>query len=195
MTQWSEPTEMLTAARRRVRYSLRGLLIIMALLCLGSAYLGSLNRAVQRDHAAVMELASRGYLVQFSRSGTSVDVSETLLGGLLGPAWDSYALDVSVQATRITQADDVPLLLKIRRLQGLSVQGDAIRDEELHELMSKRTIQGLVLDRCNVTDEGIHALTAYPELRYLHLHGTIPTDKTRIQFYERQPACDLDLTP
>ena len=192
MTSESGPERAQAKHRRNWwQFSLRTLLVVVALLCVLFAWMGAKFNRVRQQRQAIAELKERGFVVLLdyeehliSPSGLVEPPGPKFLRNWLGDdffdevisASSDVSLDSDGSARELTD-DDLKLLGRFPQLTYLSLAGDIrITDKQLALLAELSQLQYLSLDGCPVTDSGMAHIARLRQLSFLDLSGTSITD-------------------
>lgn len=189
--------------KRWWRFSLRTMFGVVTLLCV---YLGRLQYRVHREFFALNALAQRGYRFQYSDNAGSFEeevrrtdaFSGTYLGlvpARLSREWANFGMVVSAEPSTQSRAEDVPLLLEITCLQGATVSGSSIRDDDLKRLLSARRLRGICIDDCAVTDASVDFLKSHHELRTVRFRGVALSQRVQYELMQALPNCEVIVEP
>lgn len=185
------------AASRRwlspLRFRLRTLLVLVAVLALIGAYRGANLRQVRRHEEAARQLIDLGAEI------IHVHNEPSWLIWLLG----CYPEEAAIVSFAYAPLDDdaMPLMAHLNGLQTLVLQHTAVGDDGLAHLASQSrlvrlelngghftdaalahiaeitSLETLSLEELPVTDEGLLSLAPLPHLERLHLERTAVTDE------------------
>lgn len=177
-----------------LRFRLRTLLVLVAVLALIGAYRGAYLRQVQRHEEAVRQLIDLGAEIR----QTHFDESTWLIR-LLGVHREEASV-VSFAYTPLDD-DDLPLLAHLHGLKTLVLHHTAVGDAGLVQLASQSrlvrlelnggrftdaalehiagiaSLETLSLEELPITDQGLLSLARLPRLERLHLERTAVTDE------------------
>lgn len=185
--------------RRYRRWTLRGLLLLVSVLCV---YLAWLRHCVYREYAAAQELARRGYAFNYRddagrvegiraprQNASLTDVQSWW--SLLGPEWENYGLIGSAEATRDSRPDDIACLHQLSQLKGVMLRGDAIGDRDAEVLLSRRSVTNVVFDRCNLTTKSVDMFNQHDELKFLRFRNTLVFEGMSWASFRPLPQCEV----
>ena len=150
----------------RARFTLRGLLLLTAILSVLMAFLAEYVNRSELQRAAVTELRTIGAKVKYSDP----------------PAWPfvgyirrKFGIDFVANATfvsfiyRPVSSRELKLLNALRHLQGLDLFRAQIDDNGLAQLANLRKLAFLDLRHTQITDKGLRHLRRLHSLDTLHL--------------------------
>lgn len=168
------------------RFSLRTLLLIIAVACVGFALLGYQARLAQRQKEAIAAIWERGGYVRYDYEYDSDD-NRIDSPALPAPAWLCELLGLDFFANVVEAGfwgppDDAELkhLKTFRRLKWLNLDLVQITDARLVHLDGLNQLERLSLMRApgpeEVTDAGLMHLRGLKRLKDLDLTGTEVTD-------------------
>jgi len=206
--------------RHWFRFSLRTLLIFMALLSIGLALIvRPIHRMVERQHA-VVRLQEAGVSVSCQSGGIQTilgDFSLTWLGEHFGdvsffnvelialpPEVDHslirlLALFPETQGLMVTTAEfsdaDLKYILPMRDLEMVDFIGAPITDEGVAQLAKLKKINYVSLIASDVTNEALDVIAQLPNLADLNLGTTRATKEGMQKFIERRPKVEISWSP
>lgn len=164
--------------RRFLRFSLRGLLVVVAVVsvCLGVAF----HRAREQARA-VAAIESAGGHVFYDYHGTDYDLDQSASSGI--PAWLLDALGVDffhnvtvVSFYRIDTTDrEFAAVTALPEIRMLSVVG-RITNAALKPLKQLKKLQFLAILSGEITDAGLAELQDLKQLQHLGIHGPTKFD-------------------
>lgn len=165
--------------RRWLRYSLRTLLVLVTIACVGFGWLGMKVRAKQREREVIETIEKLGYYVkydyEFDSAGVPIE-SPTLPGqAWLRPLVGDYFFASVVEVhcvSETTDSDLRDLLANLTRLRGLNVAWSKVTDAGLIHLAELTKLEGVELRGTEVTDNGLVHLRGLTKLKWLNLEGT-----------------------
>jgi Leucine-rich repeat (LRR) protein len=185
-------------ARRWFQFSLRSLLVFVALISVACAWLHSSWERARRQRAAVEALASSGMI----RYDYEPDASgqERSCGGLSAPTWlrrllgDDFFCDVVIVCSG--QGDDqLQHLAAFGHLRRLTLAGGGrVTDAGLEYVKDLSRLQELTISGTNITDAGLKYLSNLTELEVLWLTATEITDAGLDSLKGLSRLRDLDLS-
>ena len=199
--------------RRWFQFSLRTVLVVMTLFCIGpGGYVAYEQNKARREMAAVEVIEKLGGSVSYDpitpvRSATMRqilgdesfgDVSEVWLGdtqvtdaGLVHLA-DLTNLDtVVLYNTKVTNAGLVHLD-GLQRLAFLALNNTQVTDAGLVHVAELKNLSFLALEDTQVTDAGLVHLTNLTKLETLWLNDTQVTDAGIAELQKALPGCAID---
>jgi hypothetical protein len=164
-----------------LRFSVRGLLVLIFMIACGLAWLTQNIRAARIQRKAVAAIEQAGGWVVYDLEWT--DSQLILAGKSLWPKWlvnlfgvDSLGNVVFVNLhDRGTDAELVQVG-RLRRLKQLHRCGFAVTDAGLAHLKGLTSLQLLSLDKTRVTDAGLAHLEGLTSLKWLAVAKTKVTD-------------------
>jgi len=179
----------------RLRFRLRSLLILTALVALLLTLLVHWRNGVYAEADAVVEIEKLGgdvdYDYEFDAEGLHAS-NRAVTVEPPGPQWlkEQFGANCLAHVSRVwLQNHDVPawkhrpaedvelaLLVPLPRLRELHLDGASITDDGLRELARHAHLEKLHLSGTKITDEGLRHLVALPRLRELNISGTKITD-------------------
>ena len=178
-----------TPRRRWYQFSLKTLLVVMLLLCLGpGGYVAYEQNKVRRQKEAVEAIEKLGGVVGYGRN---VSARSAMLRQILGD--DTFAGVESVDfwnPSQVTDADVVHLA-QLPRLKHLQLGNTQVTDAGLIHLSSLKNLSGLNLDNTQVTDAGLVHLAGLKGLKHLNLYKTQVTDAGASELQESLPNCRI----
>ena len=158
-----------SAFRRRFQYSLRTLLLVMTLACIGMSLVGTRLQKAWRQKQVVNEIKKLGGLVEY----------KVRIGG---PLWlrslrtEDFFTDVFFVAFSSVSDADLEHLERLPQLTQVNLQGSKVTDVGMEHLKGLTQLQDLNLSGTQVTDTGLGCLKGLKQLRDLNLSGTQVTD-------------------
>jgi hypothetical protein len=158
--------------RRWFQFSLRTLLLVMLVACLGLAPIAYEQHKAIRQQAAVAAIQKLGGRVEYDRSLPS---RSAWLRVLLGD--DSYrnATGLDLSQTQVTDAD-LEYVRELPQLRWLAVSETMATDAGLAHLSGLTRLQNLNLGETQVTDAGLVHLHRLLQLRVLSVQRTPVTE-------------------
>ena len=162
--------------RRWMQFSLRTLLIVVTVFCIGFGWLGlKLKEGREQRNAivAIRELGGRiGYEHEVDRSNPP------------GPEWlrqligDEYFFSVGAVQLTGSKVNDTSLSIieRFTDLKWLTLIGTKVTDAGLEHLKGLTNLQGLSIQYAEITDTGLEHLKGLTKLQTLHLNHTKITD-------------------
>lgn len=187
------PPDTAQPARRRFRYSLRTLLLIMVAVCVVMGWFTARMKEARRQQAAVATIVSLSGLVIYDDQPDDLAAAPTpspvpaWLRNLLGD--DFFRTAVHVVAFNDATMEAVPELPEIRRLDFV---GSPATDAGLLHARALSRLEELNLSDTQITDAGLEHLKGLPRLRQLCLRGTSVTDKGVKGLQQALPNCEIE---
>jgi predicted negative regulator of RcsB-dependent stress response len=178
-----------TPRRRWYQFSLKTLLVVMVLLCLGpGGYVAYEQNKVRREKEAVEAIEKLGGVVSYGRSASA---RSAMLQQVLGD--DTIGTVESVDFWNPSQVtdDDVAHLAQLPRLKHLNLTDTQVTDAGLKHLAGLKDLSGLTLDNTQVTDAGLVHLAGLKGLRHLNVYRTLVTDAGALELQESLPNCRI----
>ncbi len=179
--------------RRRFRYSLRTLLLMMVAVSVVMAWFTARMKEAQRQQAAVATIVSLSGLVVFDDQPDDLTAAPTpspvpgWLRNLLGE--DFFRTAVHVVAFNDATMEAVRELPEIRRLDFV---GGPASDAGLVHARGLSRLEVLNLSDTQITDAGLEQLTGLMRLRQLCLRGTGVTDEGVRRLQQALPNCEIE---
>ncbi|MFC1757706.1 hypothetical protein ACFL2H_02960 [Planctomycetota bacterium] len=188
-------TQFVSRGRRWTRFSVRTLLVVIALF---SIWLGSEVNRARRQRDALNVVQQLGGFVNFDYQAGEEHVMVTKESpkdryvNWQGPFWvagpdikphgpvflhsllgDEFFQNIENVGLSLTAASDSDLatLARIRSLQSIELQGTKITDKGLNHLSGLRSLRSLDLSGTLVSDDGLRHLSEHSELELLRLSG------------------------
>ena len=157
--------------RRWLRFSLRSLMLLMALI---AVLFGWAIHKAREQGIAVAALKEMGCVVQYNDGQRSPTVLEWLRK-LLGEGEFRSVTDLYGERSQITDAG-LESLRGLTLLHELYLAETQVTDAGLVHLQGLSQLRHLELDRTHVTDAGLVNLKGLTQLELLYLTGTQVTD-------------------
>jgi Leucine-rich repeat (LRR) protein len=194
---YNSPVTTTTKPRRRwFQYSLRTLLVLMLLACIGMGWLAVKLQRVRQEQAAVAAIEGLGGSVVWAYPDLSRELpGRAWLRKLLGDGFfarpdfveirNDAAMEYLTELTHIpnlllidTQFTDTGLehLKELTRLRKLYLVNTQVTSDGLRHLKGLTQLTTLFLIGIPVTDAGLEHLTALTQLQLLYLDSTQVTD-------------------
>jgi Leucine Rich repeat len=189
--------EVMRPRRAFVRFSIRGLIVLVLLAAIG---LGSLARSVRAQRDAVATTTRAGGSVKYDWE--SVDKPGAIRGNPWAPSWlvdlvgvDYFGHVTFVELTKRSPASDAAItqLGTFSRLTYLDLRGSSLNDDGLANLIGLTELRGLDLSATRVTDAGLVHLERMTNLTSLRLHHTSVTDAGLVHLVGLTNLTSLDL--
>ena len=198
--------------RRWYQFSLKTLLVVLTLFCIGPGGYVAYEQAKARRQKAEVEAIERfGGQLGFDRE---VPFRSATIRQILGDESFGKLSSVSFTGTEVTDADLVRLggltnlvtldldntqvtdtglvhLAGMTKLKTLLLGNTAVTDASLMHLANLRKLEGLSLYHTQVTDAGLVHLASLNRLTYLDLHNTHVTDAGVAELQETLPNCRI----
>lgn len=160
--------------RRWFRFSMRSLLLLVALLAVPLAW--KVNR-VHHQRAVVAEVMSNGGMISYSDDPYSLRLRGVVRASTPNLSWwrswlgDDYFVDVvGVILTGSTVGDaTLARIATLPNLERLDIYSNKITDDGLKPLASHRKLKELTLSSPHVTDKGLRHLTGLTALEELSI--------------------------
>jgi len=178
-----------TLKRRWYQFSLKTLMMMMVLLCLGpDGYVAFEQNKVHRQKEAVEAIEKLGGVVEYGRN---LSTRPAILRQILGD--DTIGMVESVDFWNPAQVTDTDLvhLARLQRLETLHLNNSQVTDVGLKHLASLRDLSILYLDDTQITDAGLVHLTDLKGLRFLNLYRTQVTDAGVAELRKSLPNCQI----
>ena len=175
--------------RHWYQFSLKTLLMVMMLLCLGpGGYVAYEQNKVRKQKGAVEAIEELGGVVDYGRN---VSARSAMLRQILGD--DTFAGVESVEfwnPSHVTDADLVHLN-GLKRLSTLHLDSTQVTDAGLEQLTSLKNLSYLNLSDTQVTDAGLVHLAGLEGLRSLGVYKTQVTDAGVAELQKSLPNCRI----
>jgi hypothetical protein len=191
-----------SATRRRLRFSLRALLLVVTLGCLA---LGSVYTQVVVQAARVKALVQGGVFVELSEPTGTLAVVRRYAAMLFGEEgfydvvrlhYGQFYLAPAGQGRRPSSKPvtdgDLACLSAFRKLSRLNLTGTQVTDNAISYLVPLESLHVLVLDNTSISDAAVPALTKMRNLQLLQVVGTRLTGRGLEQLRQRMPWCRID---
>lgn len=161
--------------RRWFRFSLRTLLLVVTVACVGFGWMGHKLRQAERQREAVAAIRELGAWVHYDSDVYPPDHKRR-------PSWlrqsigeDVFANVVDVRWERASD-DALVHLAALPKLEHLNLAGSEITDNGLTHLRPLKHLRSLDLASTKVTDTGLMHLRPLEHLHSLDLASTTVTD-------------------
>ena len=159
--------------RRWFRFSLRTMMIVVTLLCIG---MGVTAYRANRQRKAVETIKKAGGSVgyDYQTDGDGWPIS----GDPPGPAWlrnligiDYFAtvVSVTIKSEKGSHDDSVAALAELPQLSSLDMRGKGITDSTLLQIKGFTLLNNLCLSRTQVSDTGLLNIKGLTRLRHVTL--------------------------
>jgi hypothetical protein len=183
--------------RRRFQYSLRSLMLVMLLACIGMSCVSAWMHRVRRQKLAVEAIKELGGQVEYDltwrpewfRSVLGKDAVATVVGVTFPDVFASSETDAGLKHLKglqqlqklnldSTQVTDAGLehLKRLPKLRVLNLCRTLVSDAGLEHLKGLTHLQDLNLRHTRVTDAGLEHLEGLTQLQQLNLWNTNVTD-------------------
>jgi len=189
----ASPPDTAQPPRRRFRYSLRTLLLVMAAVSIVMGWFTARMKEARRQQAAVATIVSLSGLVIYDDQPDDLADAPTpsrvprWLRNRLGD--DFFRTAVHVVAFNDATMEAVPELPEIRRLDFV---GSPATDAGLAYASGLSRLEELNLSDTHITDAGLKHLTGLTRLRRLCLRGTSVTDEGVRRLQQALPHCEIE---
>jgi Leucine-rich repeat (LRR) protein len=194
--------------RRGFQFSLRMLLVVMTVLCLGPAsYLAYERQKIRRESAAIVLLNKL--------PGTEVYSRPHWLWSWLERSSAGNVVGLAVRSSQVTAADlaslpalqeliwlhlaELPItdaglvhVARLKKLKRLRLDETSVSDAGLVHLANLTTLETLNLSRTKVTDAGLQSLAGLANLETLDLQKTQVTDAGVAELRKSLPNCAIN---
>lgn len=150
--------------------TLRAILLLMLLLCVGVSYIAWVKLRFQEQSHAVKEIRQFGGRVVTAPHGNG------FVRFVIGPDICFDVIEVLIEDCR-PDPKLVDCLTKLFTIQTLLAHNYPLRDEDISKLRGMRTLTVLYLDGTKVTDACVKDLVSFANLRVLVLDGTRISDQ------------------
>lgn len=182
----ANPAEAKNRTRRRLRFGLRTLFLVMTLIGVGlGIWLGHLAR--QREAIAAIRRAGGAVIYDFQEA----EAHPRWLRDLVGEdCLTTEKLWVNLSASHVGE-ETFEHLKSLRQVDTLHLYGATLSDWELEILGSMRGLRTLNLSRTNINDAGLTQIAKLTELRECDLHGTRVTESGVQQLKQALPKCSI----
>ena len=187
------------SCRRWLRFSLRTLLLLTAVACLGFGWLGYKMRLKQQQRQTVEEIQKLGGVVLYDYQ---YPITRKKLGAFPpGPAWvrklvgDDFFTNPTLVNMRGPQVTDDAMahLQWLPMLTEIDLSGSPISDVGLAKLRGLAELRDLRLGFTQTTDNGLIHLRGLKKLAYLDLNETQVTDAGLVYLKELPQLQQLNL--
>jgi hypothetical protein len=172
------------ASRTRwFQFSLRTLLVIVTLFCLGpGGFLVYHRRLAKREQAAVAKLREI--------PGQQLLVRPDWLRTQLARQTSGYVVGAAFPAPNTTNGDIAPVS-DLSGLVWLNLNGTKITDEGLDPVLKLTHLTQLRLDETDITDAGLLKLARLKQLKTLNVYKTRVTDEGVKKLQAELPELDV----
>ena len=176
--------------RRWFQFSLRTVLIVVTLLCIGpGGYVAHEQRKARKQKAAVEAIEKLGGYVHYDKE---LPVRSAMLRQILGKHSYGKARLVGLRDIQVSDADLVHLA-ELKNLTDLWLDDTHVTDAGLVHLDGLRTLRFLSLDNTQVTDAGMVHLAELKNLEFLLLDFAQVTDAGLVHLAELKNLTLLSL--
>jgi hypothetical protein len=168
---------------RWFQFSLRTLLIMVTLLCVGpGGYLVYQQRLAKRETDAVAWLSKD--------PGTQLYTRPDWLPTLLARRSAGYVVGAGLQSRETKDADLAPLA-ELSGLVWLHLNDTALTDQGLVHLSGLANLERLRLDETQVTDAGLQQIAKLRRLKTLNVYRTRVSDEGVKKLQAARPELDI----
>ncbi len=158
--------------RRWFQYSLRLLLLVMPLACIGTGWMANRMHRVSKERAATEAIERFGGSVGILYADfRSESLGRAFLRELFGNKFFAHADSADISNDAATK-----YLAEFARLRELTLQGSQITDGGLEHLTDLMQLRVLRLIGTHVTDAGLPYLEGLAQLEELRIAGSQVTD-------------------
>lgn len=157
---------------RRLQFSLSSLGVLIAIICVGLAWLANARHEVRKRVATIEAIEKLGGHVDFDPHSP---FRPKWLRPLLGDDTPGEVVRVSFNGTRVTD-EGLAQLAGFARLEDLSLYNTQISDAGLVHIAGLSNLKWLWLDDTQVTDAGMAHLAGLVKLEFLLVSNTAITD-------------------
>jgi hypothetical protein len=162
-----------TPKRRWYQFSLKTVLVVLTLLCLGPGGYVAYEQAKARKHKAAVEAIEKfGGKVEFDQT---VPVRSATMRQILGNESFGNVRSVIFDGTQVSDAGLVHLA-ELRGLKELWLGDTPVTDADLVHLAGLTKLESLYLQETQVSDAGLVHLAGLKGLRELWLKDSLMTD-------------------
>ena len=187
--------------RRWFQFSLRTLLIVIAIVAIPCAWLGSKIERKRKEREAVAAIEALGGYVWYNYQAAAPGgppwaspaepYGPAWLRSFLGDDFFSEVTGVSLQDANVSDADLVNLE-GLSHLESLNlVDRIRITDAGLIDIRGLAQLKMLDLQRTNVSDVGVANLKGLGRLKTLYLYGTKVTTAGVNELRRALPNCEI----
>jgi hypothetical protein len=174
----TEPKPVSRPWRRFLRFSMRGLIILVLLI---SGWLGWIVRSARIQRDAVAAMKRTGALVVYGSGSTTNQTPQITHPWAPKYLVDFLGIDYFVDVSGVyfqKHCSDAELLFvgRLTQLHDLYVLPSSVSDAGLAHLNGLPNLSELCLDGTAVTDAGLIELKAHPNLTHLNLNNTRVSD-------------------
>ena len=172
----------LQTTQRRIRFSLRTLLIVTTLLAIAIGYLAAEYKVVRDRNRVVAALTRSGAFVAFDQGPNEYDGIKAWLG----------ILEVSIVAG-INSDETMELLAGMNKLRSVTV-GPGVTDAGLAHIQELTAIEELKIVSDAVTENGLQSVSRLKGLKRLTISGRQITDDGLRHLADLKNLESLDLS-
>lgn len=159
------------AKRFGIRFSIRTLLIGIALVAILCGLFGTRSMHAVRDRQVAFEIRRLGGRFDYANHMSVSDLP-----------WYSRLITLLVYE-------------EFSRITHVSVDGTAVTDEELAHIASLSDLQGIDISNTAITDVGLDHLAKTRSLRYVNAHNTKLTERFVDDLRKRRRSLVVDWQP
>lgn len=184
--------------RKRLRFSLRACLILIALIALLLAFAAAYRRNERLAATHIRQLGG-SVVYRYPREGSFATKKSAQpswskrFARLVGEGYFVDLVTVGLGGLPVTDKD-LELLKGLPKLEALYLTRTEISDAGLAHLKNLPNLRALHLDYTKVTDAGLSQLATLSTLSSLHLNGTHVTPKGLSSLRQALPACRIYVT-
>ncbi|HEX5102281.1 MAG TPA: hypothetical protein VFV87_00620 [Pirellulaceae bacterium] len=164
---------------RRMRWTIRTLLLVVTLIALLLAWIGRTIRAVHHRQVLATALESDDGIDTYLRWGSFRDsrLEPNWLAIFCGD-WSSVELtDVDIDYRQTASDDLLEQIGVFRKLEDVSISGQQVTDRGLAPLGHMQELRSLTIEACDITDKTLEAIADLPNLQDVTLRGVAVTDQ------------------
>ena len=164
------------------RYSLRSLLVLMALCCFISATYGVVSRRLMQRRDAIKRIEAVGGYISFEESsgkGIKVGGFRAHCGRVLFSDQNAFyeIQEVTLRSIPELTDDELQAVCAFPSLTYLSLESSRVTQQGLSVLKSLPRLKTMCLYKTPITSEsGLDAVLSLKHLRYLAVDGATPED-------------------
>jgi len=171
-------------SRRRFQFSIRSLLLLVAVVAVSCSWLAVEIRQVERQKEAVDAIVeARGDV------WCNCEPSPVWLRELLGDEFFWPVADVRLDW--VTEDAELERVALFTRLEELQVSGYGVNDASLEHLEGLTQLRTLNLNFTQVTDSGLEHLAGLTNLRWLNVNRSQVTEEGVKKLQEALPDCEI----
>lgn len=176
-----------TPKRRWLQFSLRTLLVMMTMACVGLAWLAYQRNEVRKREAAIAAIEEMGGEIHFDEMQPFRPVWLHMLFSSRSPA---EVVGVNLDGTNASD-DDLSLVAGLTKLEWLILFNTPVTDAGLVQLADLTNLEELTLNYTQVTDAGLVHLSGLTKLNRLYLHGSRVTDQGVAALKQKLPNLQI----